>query len=319
MSKPLPRERPKAVAVDFVRLIHSPSTCEDINHTAIPMNYRFVLPFFLIVPLMSQEVSTDRATLVLPILREPAVETPPQPVLRLEVPKDSIIESKTVISDGQKITIQEIEPIALPPIPQPPPLPPLTAEQISARAAQAEKAQKHIGLMLSCTIFDGKHTLIRGITRNKDKVQQWELWSNINFRHFNGLHRFEKNDIIHTLFFGIGDVDTTKDAARFARFGRMYTPPAIPELPADATLEPRFIVTKGNPNAEDLSPIIGLHEIYQEHHQDLIGEYLRIKANNERNAAERLANPPDPKPDIIIQHWIIDPSTQTENKGGESK
>jgi hypothetical protein len=287
------------------------------------------LPLLLIGVLSAQDAKTDRATLLAPIIREPVVQSPPKPVLRLDVHAESILESKDTIIDGQKITIQEIEPIALPPLPPPPAPRPLTAEQIAARDAMISRAPKHRGLMLSCTVYDGKHTLIRGMTRTKDTAHHWEAWSNLNFRHFNMLQRFQKNDITYTLLFGIGDEDTAKSAARHARLGKPYTPPAIPELPADSTTDPRFIVTKGNPTVEDLAPIIGLHELYQDNHKDLISEFERIKANQDREAAERLANPPDPKPDIIIQHWTVTPDappaptkleiTPTKTEGGEIK
>ena len=287
------------------------------------------LPLLLIGTLAAQEAKTDRATLLAPIIREPVVQSPPKPVLRLDVPTDRILESKDTIIDGQKITIQEIAPIALPPLPPPPAPRPLTSEQIAARDAIIARAPKHRGLMLSCTVYDGKHTLIRGMTRTKDTAHHWEAWSNVNFRHFNMLQRFQKNDIVFSLLFGIGDEDTAKSAARHARLGKPYTPPAIPELPSAPTTDPRFIVTKGNPTAEDLAPIIGLHEIYQDHNKDLISEYTRIKAQQEREAAERLAYPPDPKPDIVIQHWTVTPDAPpaptkleiipTETKGGETK
>lgn len=288
-----------------------------------------LLPLLLISSLAAQEPNASRATLVAPIVREPIIQPEPKPVLLLDVSADNILESKDTVINGQKFTIQEIEPIALPPIPAPPAPRPLTAEQIATRDALIARAPKHRGLMISCTIYDGKHTLIRGMTRNKDTAHHWEAWSNVNFSHFNTLQRFEKNDIIYSLFFGIGEEDTKKNAARHLRIGKPYIPPAIPELPAEPTTEPRFIVTKGNPTAEDLAPIVGLHELYQDNHKDLIGEYQRIKANQEREAAERLANHPKPKPDIIIQHWTVTPNAPAaptkleiipaKNEGGENK
>jgi hypothetical protein len=288
-----------------------------------------LLPFFFLGSIVAQEPAASRASLIAPIIREPIVQPEPKPVLRLDIASESILESKDTIIDGQKITIQEIEPIALPPIPPPPAPRPLTAEQIAERDARLASAPKYRSLMLSCTVFDGKHTRIQGFTRTKDTTERWEAWSNINFHHFNSLPRFQKNDITYSLFFGIGDEDTIKATARFARIKKTYIPPAIPQLPADPTTEPRFIVTKGNPTAEDLAPFTGLHELYQDHHKDLISEYTRIKALQEREAAERLANPPDPKPDIIIQHWTITPGAPaaptkleiipTKTEGGESK
>jgi hypothetical protein len=289
----------------------------------------FSLLLFLTATVSSQEVETVRASLITPIIREPIAEKPPEPVLQLDIAPESVIESKTVTADGQKITLQEIEPITLPPLPEPPPQKPLTPEQLAHRAEIAAKAKLHRSMLLSCTVYDGAYTLIRGTTREKDVSRPWEAWSNINFRHFNTFRSFQKNGITYSLLFGIGDENTARAAARYARAGKTYTPPAIPELPADPTTSPRFIVTKGNPTAEDLAPIIGLHEIYQDHHKDLISEYTRIKALQEKEAAERLAHPPDPKPDIIIQHWTVTPDAPpaptkleiipTKTEGGETK
>lgn len=264
------------------------------------------LLFLTITTLIAQD-PTPRATLIASIIREVVPKKPPEPVLLLDIAPESIIESKTVTADGQKITIQEIAPISLPPIAPAPEVRPLTAEQIAARDAKLARAPKYRSLMLSCTVFDDKHTRIQGTTRTKDTTERWEAWSNINFHHFNRLPRFQKNDTTYSLFFGIGDENTIKAAARYARIKRIYTPPIIPELPADPTTQPRFVVTNGNPTAEDLAPIIGLHELYLDHHKDLISEYTRIKALQEKEAAELLANPPDPKPDIVIQHWTVTP------------
>jgi len=90
------------------------------------MKFSHILPLLLIGSLAAQESST-RAALIAPIIREPIVQPEPKPTLRLDIAEDRILESKDTIIEGQKITIQEIEPIALPPIPPPPsprPLPP---------------------------------------------------------------------------------------------------------------------------------------------------------------------------------------------------
>ncbi len=287
-----------------------------------------ILPMLLIGAITAEE-ENSRATLIAPIIREPIKEQPPEPVLQLDIAPESVIENKTFTADGQKITLEEITPITLPPLPEPLPQKPQTPEQLARRAELAAKAQLHRSLLLSCTVYDGTNTLIRGMTREKNVSRPWEVWSNVNFRHFNTFRSFQKKGITYSLLFGIGEENTARTAARYARAGKTYTPPVIPELPADPTTSPQFIVTKGNPTAEDLAPIIGLHEIYQDHHKDLISEYIRIKALQEKEAAERLANPPDPKPDIVIQHWTVTPDAPvaptkleiipTKTEEGESK
>jgi hypothetical protein len=171
-------------------------------------------------------------------------------------------------------------------------------------------------LMLSCTVYDGTHTLLRWTSRGEVPVRTFQAWSNVNFHNLTTLFHFKKNKTVYTLMFGVGDEDTAKTAARFARHGKTYTPPIIPELPADSGAEPTFQVISGEPTAADLEPIYGIHEIYKENHQALIAETQRIRAIRAQQEAERLANPPDPKPDIIIQYWNIEkPATNTNQEG----
>jgi hypothetical protein len=126
--------------------------------------------------------------------------------------------------------------------------------------------------------------------------------------------------------FWLGDEDTAKTAERYARMSKRpntqfkaYTPPTIPTLPIDSGTEPTFKVVFGDPTPADLEPIYGLHEIYKENHQALIAETERLKAIRAQEAAERLANPPDPKPDIIIQYWNIEKPATNDNQEGTTK
>jgi hypothetical protein len=178
-------------------------------------------------------------------------------------------------------------------------------------------------LILSGTVYDSKHTLLRWTSQGEVPVRTFQAWSNVNFHQFTSLQRFKKKDTIYSFMFWLGDEDTVKTAARYARFNqrpnvqlRIYTPPTIPELPADSGVEPTFKVISGEPTAADLEPIYGLHEIYKENHQALLAETQRIRAIRAQQEADRLANPPDPKPDIIIQYWNIEkPATNTNQEG----
>ncbi len=271
---------------------------------------------FLCLAIHAQEPVSAEAVLIDPIVRPQVVETPAEPQERLVVPPENILKSKIVYRDGQKFTLQEIVPVDLPPIPEPPAPTPPTKEQLAARAARKEASDKQVLLMLSATVYNGSHTLLRWSSQGEVPVRTFQAWSNVNFHNLTTLYHFKKNKTVYSLLFGIGDEDTAKTAARYARHGRAYTPPTIPELPADSGTEPTFQVISGEPTAADLEPIYGLHEIYQENHQALIAETQRIKAIRDQQAAERLANPPDPKPDIIIQYWNIEkPATNTNQEG----
>jgi hypothetical protein len=274
--------------------------------------------FYLItsLPLFAQEPSSEEAALIDPIVREAASESPAAPQQVLEVPPENILESKVIHRDGQKFTIQEIVPIDLPPIPAAPAPQPLTAEELAARDARIAQADPQRTLMLSCTVYDGTRTLITWNSQGVTPMQTYKAWSNVNFHHFDSLRRFKKNRTTYMLMFMVGDEDTARSAARAARAGKTYSPPIIPELPADSATSPSFQVIQGNPSADELAPLYGLHEIYRENHSELIAEHQRLTLERAQKAAERLANPPDPKPDIIIQHWTIEPKENTNEAGG---
>ena len=272
---------------------------------------------FLIGTLAAKETVTDRATLIDPLVKEPGAANAPAPEPeRLKIDTEDILSSKVVYREGQKFTIQEIVPIDLPPIPAAPAPKPLTAEELAARDARIAQADPQRTLMLSCTVYDGTRTLITWSSQGVTPVQTYKAWSNVNFHHYDSLRRFKKNSTTYMLMFMIGDEDTARAAARAARAGMTYSPPLIPELPADSSTEPRFQVIQGNPSAEELAPLYGLHEIYRENHSELIAEHQRLTLERAQKAAERLANPPDPKPDIIIQHWTIEPKENSKEAGG---
>jgi hypothetical protein len=254
--------------------------------------------------LLSAYLHAEQATLIEPIVKPQIANLTAAPAQeRLEITPDEIISSKVVIRDEQKFTIQKIKPQEITPLPVPPPPQPLTPEQESARAARNATMGRVRTLMLSCTVHDGNKTLIRWTSQNKDPIEQFTAWSNVNFHHLASLHRFKKSDTTYNLMFGIGDVNTAQMSRLHARRNVTYAPPSLPELPADAKTSPSYLVTEGNPTEHDLAPIDGLHELYREHHADLIAEHQRIKAENTQRAAALAANPPDPTPDLIIRYW----------------
>ena len=331
MSKPLSLgsglwERLKAVAVVFVRLSNSPSTCEDDTQPSHTLMKTKLLPLLFIAALHGQEPAGEPAELLDPIVKVPIAPSKPAPEpQRLEIPPEDIISTKVIMADGQKITIQKVQPQELEPLPEPPPPRVLTPEEQAtrdaARAARVAARGAYRNLMFSCTVYDGEKTMIRWCSQGRQPVEYFTAWSNVNFHYFNSLGRFKKNDTTYTLMFGIGDTDTAKMTSLYARRNAVYTPPVIPTLPEDATEEPSYVVTQGNPTPADLEPLIGLHELYKEHHAAMVAEYQRLKIIREQEAAERAANPPNPKPDIIIQHWTIEPNDENTNntQGGQAQ
>jgi hypothetical protein len=285
-----------------------------------------LLPLLFIAALHGQEPAGEPAELLDPIVKAPIIQTEPAPEpKRLVIPPEDIISTEIIDANGQKITIQEVQPQELEPLPVPPPPRILTPEEQAtreaARAARLADRGAYRHLMFSCTVYDGEKTMIRWCSQDRQPVEYFTAWSNVNFHYFNSLGRFKKNDTTYSLMFGIGDTDTAKMASLYARRNAVYTPPVIPTLPVDATVEPSYVVTQGNPTPADLEPIVGLHELYKEHHAAMVAEYQRLKVLRAQEAATRAANPPDPKPDIIIRHWTIEPKDQpaTNTEGGQAQ
>jgi hypothetical protein len=286
------------------------------------MKKSLISTFLVVAALHAQEPAGEPAELLDPIVQEPIVQTEPAPEpQRLEVPPEDIISTKVIIRDGQKFTIQKVEPQELEPLPPPPPPRVITPEEEAARAARIAARGNYRNLMFSCTVYDGEKTMMRWNSQGREPIEYFTAWSNVNFHYLNNLTRFKKNDTTYSIMFGTGDVDTAKMTSLYARRNVVYTPPVIPSLPEDETAEPNFVVTQGNPTLADLEPLVGLHELYKEHHAAMIAEYQRLKVLREQEASERAANPPDPKPDIIIQHWTIEPKDQpaTTTEGGQAQ
>jgi hypothetical protein len=281
-----------------------------------------LLQLLFIAALHGQEPAGEPAELLDPIVKVPVAPSEPAPEpQRLVIPPEDIISTKVIMADGQKITIQKVEPQELEPLPEPPPPRVLTPEEEAARAARIAARGNFRNLMFSCTVYDGEKTMIRWNSQGRDPVEYFTAWSNVNFHYFNSLSRFKKNDTTYSIMFGTGDVDTAKMTSLYTRRNVVYTPPVIPSLPQNETAEPSFVVTQGNPTPADLEPLVGLHELFKEHHAAMIAEYQRLKVLREQEAADRAANPPDPKPDIIIQHWKIETKDQPANgtEGGQAQ
>ena len=220
-----------------------------------------IVTLLLVATIRAQEPAREDAVLIDPIAIQPTSSDAPAPEPeRLKIDTEDILSSKVLYREGQKFTIQEIVPIDLPPIPAAPAPKPLTAEELAARDARIAQADPQHTLMLSCTVYDGARTLISWNSQGVTPMQTYKAWSNVNFHHFDSLRRFNKNSTTYMLMFMVGDEDTARAAARAARAGKTYSPPLIPELPADSSAEPRFQVIQGNPSAEELAPLFGLHE-----------------------------------------------------------
>jgi hypothetical protein len=288
---------------------HQPSKiCMKKNH--------FLAAFLITLSLLAHGQNTDDDTaFLLPVPQETAPAAPEAPTL--EVTNAEILQTRTVLRPDQIITIQELTPQEITPLPEPPP----------PQAASAENPNRpvpsisHRMSMLSCTVHrddatSATRTHLKWTSQGKTPVEFYEAWSNIDFRDLSQVTTFEKKKVRHNVMFGINIESSAKSAELARRFGRTYTPPSIPALPANAASKPTFILTLGAPNADDLAVVEGLHELYKKHYKNFIAENKRIAKVNAREAAKLKANPPDPTPDVLIRYWIpetpISPTIATE-------
>jgi hypothetical protein len=285
------------------------------------------LLLILLVGTLAAQEATDRAILI-PV--PPPGDKPAPQRQHLEITPDEILSSRTIVRPDQTITIQEVTPQDLAPLPPPPPPQPLTPEQLAARATRIAERGLHRTSSLSCIVhhnhIDGTiRTHIRWNSQDKLPIETFEAWSNINFHHLTQTGNFKKGNTTHALLILCRDEYSQQLAARATRLNVPFTAPEIPTLPNDSTTLPTFVVTAGYPTAEDLAVIQGLHELYQNHHADFIAKLAQIKQQNAQAAAERAANPPDPTPDIIIRYWTPEKTLtekrqeQLQQEGGENK
>ena len=127
-------------------------------------------------------------------------------------------------------------------------------------------------------------------------------WVNLDFNHLSGRSDFTYNGRRFSLLLGIGNVDTSRMTALFARHGLSYQPPEIPAIPE---AEPAVVVSGGStPLAGSMDVIEGILNLYSTEGQQMKLAYEeRLQAEAERKAWLK-ANPPRPQ-DIVIRHWRV--------------
>jgi hypothetical protein len=262
-----------------------------------------VIPEASATPLAeSPEASRVAPSIIGPLAGEPRPAplrpaTPPPPIL--QIPEENTLTSQTYDCGDHTVTIQEVIPVALPPRPAPPALATDT-QRLAARQFLATQS-KHESSCLSATVYDQHATRIEW--RSKDNTRSLQAWSNIDFNYLRGITQIQQGDTRRYYFyFGIGTVDTTWMASRFARFKRPYQKPVIPELPASPETNPVFVITKGEPTADDLESLQALHDLYKAEHLRLKAAFEYQQRKNKEQAAELLAHQPK-APDLTLKHW----------------
>ena len=241
--------------------------------------------------------------------------TPPPP----EPPKPAFIVAAKDILDteihkqgGRKITVQKINPIALPP----PPLaePPLDRTDPAVRARIAAFRAKYprnelirIGANVYHLPDSTTRTLITYWPNSDD--QPVTLWSSADFSLLWGFASFVGSDgKTRSLMMTWGILHIDHRQRLLAKFGKSYTAPKIPDLPPGKAT---FVIASGNLTAEALTSIQSLHDLYNNEHDRLLIAYQSREQASLAREAELKAHPPKPK-DIVLNYWNIGESTSIQ-------
>ena len=211
--------------------------------------------------------------------------------------------SKTYDLGDRRMVVQEVTEATLPI--QPPPAPPAPAATgtklsdavLAARKAMAAKrhtlnfggsvyitADGTCRSLITCYPFDGSPPV--------------GFWSSVDWDLFRvgGFNTPEGTQYILMTMVST-PIDIAQTTAAWAKRGRAYQSPAIPEFPAGAA---SYRIVSGEPTAAVLAYLDAIHAFHDREHATLVA------AQQQREEARRLADeaakqPQPPPPDIIIQ------------------
>ncbi len=265
-----------------------------------------------IPPLLSQEAPSKTDAKILGHVADGTPSPPPPPIRRLVVEAEDILESKTTNLGDQRVTVQRIAPIELPPIPEPTPPPNIDDPETQERLRELGKKYRDTQILFvgatvyhSSTFENAPRTLVRMWDQ---KTKQYStFWSSANWNWLGGFGSFEGDDgQQYMLIMSHSNMDIDRWSDFFARHGRKFTPPKVPEIPAgDAT----FILNEGEPSESSLTALKTLHKIYNTQGDRLQAAYEGREAARKAREEYLRENPEKPK-NLIIRQWRIDPKGQ---------
>jgi hypothetical protein len=219
------------------------------------------------------------------------------PAVESVVADQPVVETKVNEVGGRTVIVQRVVPGARPeaPLPVDPSDPALQAylEESRLRYAGFEN------FALSATVYDNAHTLVRWWPGGNPE-QEASAWLNVNLHQLGGTEAFSHEGRNFRFSFGIGDVDTAKQAARALQTGIAYAPPVIPEFASDTPSA--VAVTGTSPTAATMAPVEAILDVFRSEGPQLKAAYeekLRVEAERQ---ALLLANPQAPE-DVVIRYW----------------
>ncbi|MCF7734609.1 MAG: hypothetical protein K9N23_23200, partial [Akkermansiaceae bacterium] len=241
---------------------------------------------------------------------------------------ETLREAKTIQQGGRAVTLQRIDPLPVPPPPEP--AKPPTAEERAAFAARsaafrATHPRENL-LMLGGTLYLSESHPPRAFVRHwpSGGGEAVSFWTNIDLRELRSVDRFiDSAGRRHQLFMLWSIIRTDRISAAWAAKGHAWQPPAFPTFPGEtptgagqpATLSgpASFIPTPDSPADPALLATVGeLHKLYNNERPRLHAAYLTRENARLAREAELKANPPRPQ-DITIHYWLKTTSPEGPN------
>lgn len=206
----------------------------------------------------------------------PSVRVPP----RVLPPFKVMRQAEHPVREG-KLTVQWVSPPEWPPEPPPAALPKISPEE----EAELAKLPPEIFLQFSATVYDHQLTLLRWYHETKE----YQAWSNVDFNELS-IGGFQVKGQRYSLFMGLDNSfpgDESEEAAK----------KVLPLLRGE---KPRFVLISGDPNnAEAMTPIIAVHELYANEGTRLKQAYLKREKAREEYEKWRAALP------LIELHTVV--------------
>ncbi len=213
---------------------------------------------------------------------------------------EEILDTKVHDLGERRLILQEVIP---PPLPAPPPAPaPFDPSDPAAQqrlaAFQARYADSEL-IAFSATVYDHAHTLLRWWPQDRP-AEACTAWVNVDLNHLGGHIVVEHGGRRFRLNLGLGNEDTAKAAAAWARRGGSYQPPAIPEFTgtAPAAIVPGETV----PPPTTMDPVEAILDLYRTQGAALKLAYEQKQQAEAEQRAALEANPP-PAADVVLRYW----------------
>ena len=241
---------------------------------------------------------------------------PPEPAKpAFIVATDDILATEIHHQGGRQIIVQEINPIDLPPPPlAAPPVdktdPAVQARIAAIRARHPRNELIRIGANVYHLPDSSARTLITYWPNCEE--QPVTLWSSADFSLLWGFASFIGSDgKTRSLMMTWSNLYTDSQQRLFARLGKPYIAPQIPELPPGKAT---FVITSGTLTVDALASIQSLHDLYNNEHDRLLtASQAREQANLAREAELRAH--PKKATDITLNYWLTN-SAAPSAKGG---